>query len=429
MNSDQKIVVIGAGPTGCALACFLRLSGYSVSVFDNGVRPDLIVGESLVPAAIPIIRRLGIETEVARVSTLKPGASLFHTNGTRVHFKFRPFGKRAPAYAYNIPRPEFDRVLRVQAEKLGVDFIPERARLTVSDENRKTVELTPESANSAGLKSGTQPAMLVDATGRTRLFSRKLMLPVVRGERDDVAYFAHYTNFRHDDVPTGQIIISILNHGWSWRIPLPDRLSVGVVLDKRRARSLGSTATERFERSLASEPLLAERAAQGTRISEVRTYSNYQQKTGIGYGSGWILAGDAYGFVDPMLSPGVFMALESASLLSAALDGYLRSGNTIHLERYSKDMDSWHESWQEAIEYLYDGRLLHLHQSGLEAAEAGGTFSMGNFLNWHYRRVIANIISGAGTRSTWQRSMLRHGAAHFLDEDEPEETDYAVVDA
>lgn len=130
-----------------------------------------------------------------------------------------------------------------------------------------------------------------------------------------MAYFAHFENFTHDEVAAGQIILSVLEHGWAWRIPLRDKLSVGIVLDREAARGLGGTAEERLENAIGREPLLREKGRDARRVSRVMSYTNYQLIGERGYGKGWVLLGDAFGFVDPMLSPGLFMALESAVLL------------------------------------------------------------------------------------------------------------------
>src|ERR1700682_4637019 len=92
-------------------------------------------------------------------------------------------------------------------------------------------------------RGGRQPDLIVDATGRARLAARALKIPAHVGPRNDVAHFAHFENFGWDDVP-GQVLIRRLKAGWSWCIPLQDRLSVGIVVDRQEAARLGSSAAE-----------------------------------------------------------------------------------------------------------------------------------------------------------------------------------------
>lgn len=413
----MQIGIIGAGPAGSALACFLAQRGVECIIFDNQKRPSLIVGESLVPAAVPLLQRLGIEDEVAAMSALKRGAALRHVSGTRVDFRFRRFSRTIPNYSYNIPRPEFDELLIRRAKTLGVRFIHSRAVVEKVSLPGKELALSEETMTAAGLSK--QPDFLVDATGRHRLFSRVLDLPFTKGGRDDVSYFAHYTGFRGDGVVKGQVVLSIIDGGWSWQIPLKDKLSVGVVLDRKTAAQYGETPEQRLENIIAGDPLLSASGQQRQRCSKIMTYSNYQLMTGKGYGHGWVLLGDAYGFVDPMLSPGVFMALESASLL----DHHLFSGRGStpfgerQLQAYCRTIDEWHSSWAEAITYFYDGRLLGLFEAGQNVIKNASRWSPTRFMEWHIRRVISAVVSGAETRSAYNKRALYHSCRHLISAD------------
>lgn len=436
-SRTPDIAIIGAGPSGCALACFLAVRGAKVVIFDSGKQPEMLVGESLVPAAIPLLRRLGIEAAVSAVAMRKPGVSLLHVDGVHFDFPFRSRGRGVPGYAYNIPRPEFDEILRNRAKSLGVHFVRKRATVTAeaainrpgsTTDDTRELSLTDASLAAAGLGADQHPSLLVDATGRTRLFARTLGIPSSRGSRDDVAYFAHYRNFAADkDTPKGQVMITVLKKGWSWRIPLQDRMSVGIVIDKRAARQAGDNPEQRLAAMIDNEPLLASSAAGAQRISPVRCYSNYQLISEQGHGRGWVMVGDAFGFVDPMLSPGVFMALESASLLDSNIG--LRSNRiaTLTLDRYCHDLMHWHSSWQEIIEYLYDGRLLQMCEAGSNISEHAGRFAYTRLLEWYYRRIIGALVSGAGTRSAYNRRVLRAGFKYLMDSTERDDR-HSVAD-
>jgi len=191
-EETPAIAIIGAGPAGSALACLLALRGIRAIVFDDDKRPELLVGESLIPSVIPVLRKLGIEERVAEFSVRKPGASFFHGGGTRLHFRFQKRGGN-PGYAYNVPRPQFDKLLRDRAIELGARFVDQRAVLLKSENPQREIELAPESLALAGLSE--HPDWLIDGTGRSRLFARTLGLPARRGGRSDVAHFAHFENF------------------------------------------------------------------------------------------------------------------------------------------------------------------------------------------------------------------------------------------
>jgi flavin-dependent dehydrogenase len=259
-----------------------------------------------------------------------------------------------------------------------------------------------------------QPDWLIDGTGRARLFARTLGIGAQRGGRNDVAHFAHFEGFDHDEVEPGQVIISVLENGWSWRIPLQDgKLSVGVVINKDSAKRLGDTPEQRLENVIDLEPLLREKGRFARRVTDVMTYTNYQLISELGHGKGWIMLGDAFGFVDPMLSPGLFMALESASLLDELVFSKLQP-NPRHLDRYCDQLREWHRSWQELIEYFYDGRILRMHEAGSKLAAGKNPLNPAKFMERHMSRVIASMASGTGTRSAYNRNLLKHSTRHLI---------------
>ena len=414
----NQVAIIGAGPSGCALACFLQQRGIDCLVFDNNKTPELLVGESLVPAVIPILRRLGIEDRVAAISHIKRGAALRHGNGVRVDFEFQPFGRIYPDYSYNIPRPQFDRVLRERAEELGVRFIPHRANVeAVDNDPQRDLRLSSDSLLAAGLSISKQPDLLVDATGRSRLFSRKLKISADRGPRTDIAHFAHYRDFAADSVLDGQVVLSALECGWSWQIPLPGLTSVGVVMNADSARKYGDTAEERLENAIEHNEILKRAGQRRERISCVQTYSNYQLISQRAHGRGWVLLGDALGFVDPMLSPGVFMALESAVILDKLLfDG--QQADREHIDRqcaeYYTQMLHWHESWSRLIKYFYDGRILSMGEMRDFIRHRSSWFSISRLAEPVVSRILSQLVSGVATRSEFKHAALHHTCRHLI---------------
>lgn len=420
-EESPQVVIVGAGPAGCTLAGLLARRGIRCLVFDDDKRPDLLVGESLIPGVVPVFRQLGIEDRVAKMSTLKPGASFFVTDdGPRIHFSFKNVEGHLPTYSYNVPRPEFDNLLRTRAEELGARFVHARAGLEGGLSNGEpTIQLDRASREAAGLKPDDRP-LLVDCSGRARAFARTMNLDSERGERDDIAYFAHFEDFDHDEVEPGQVIISVLRAGWSWRIPLPGRLSVGIVVSKEHARTLGATAEERLENAIRQEPLLAAKAARARRITPVMTYSNYQLLTLRGHGPGWVLCGDAFGFVDPMLSPGLFMSLVGAQQLDRFV---FRHGLEIlgqpeklarSLNSYSDVVTDWHRAWQELVRYFYDGRIFRIHLAGKNLAMKPSPFNLASRMERHSTRHIASMASGGWTRSRYSRGLMRLLSRHLV---------------
>ena len=107
----MKIAIIGGGPSGSVSAALFARDGHDVAIFDEGSRPEIISGESLVPGVIPIFRRLGIEDQIAAISLLKPGVTFIPMGGKKIEFRFSSLPKKFPRYAYNTPRPALDEIL------------------------------------------------------------------------------------------------------------------------------------------------------------------------------------------------------------------------------------------------------------------------------------------------------------------------------
>jgi flavin-dependent dehydrogenase len=273
---------------------------------------------------------------------------------------------------------------------------------------------------------------LIDATGRARLFARTLGIGAKTGERSDIAYFAHYEDFKHDFPPDGQVVITILEQGWSWRIPLPGRLSVGVVVHKDAAKTYGNTPEERLEFALKNEPLLKEHSKDAKRITPVMTYTNYQLVSDRGHGPGWAACGDSFGFVDPMLSPGLFMALEAARLF----DEHVFSKGTEVLGKPEEmeagfaaaeaELHDWHESWWELIRHFYDGGIFSMYETGTKFSAQFKGWPGINFIENHMTKHIASMASGAFTRRKYSRGLVSFMRKYMLRNCRPPE-DYAVL--
>lgn len=416
-----RVAIIGAGPCGSALAIFLAREGAEVTLFDDGRRPELLVGESLVPAVIPILKRLGIEEETATLGLLKPGASFVWSPTDRFSFTFARFAPAVPAYAYNVPRPGFDEALLAKAVACGAQRVVARARLEPAggDGAHAELALAPETMATVPALGGRQPDLVVDATGRARLAARVLNIRAKVGPRNDVAHFAHFQGYRWQDEP-GQVVINRLQAGWGWCIPLKDRLSVGIVVSREAAAGLGHTQAGRLERAIAEDPWLFAIAGGSRRVTTVATYSNYQLISQRGYGPGWVMVGDAFGFVDPMLSPGVFLALRSAELVAEALTPFVRrrpipspAELASALGSYAAVQTSMLAAWSDLVGYLYDGRMPALFRAGRDWVE-GSPSVFRTAMQRHIELHMALQVSGVRTMSRYSRGLLRLLGRHGL---------------
>jgi flavin-dependent dehydrogenase len=422
----MRVAIIGAGPSGSALAILLARQGARVTLFDDGRRPELLVGESLVPAVVPILRRLGLEEETASFSRVKPGVSFIWSPADRFSFAFARYAPGVFPYAYNIPRPRFDAAVLAAAIASGVERVVAHARLESVTEDGRELGLARETLAAAPALGGRQPDLIVDATGRARLGARALNIAAHLGPRKDVAHFAHFENFGWDDAP-GQVLIRRLHAGWGWCIPLQDRLSVGIVLGREDAARLGASPGERLERAIADDPWLSSIARGSKRVTSVATYANYQLISQRGVGPGWVMVGDAFGFVDPMLSPGVLLALRSAELVADALAPFSKTGATPSpvelaeaLRSYATTQTAMLTAWLDLVATFYDGRMAALFRAGRDWM-ATGTNVLKSAAQSHIERHIALQASGMGTMRRYSRGLLRFMGRYGLRGVEPAE--------
>ena len=413
---NLRVAIVGAGPAGAALATLLAQGGHDVVLFDDERRPELVVGESLIPAGIPPLRRLGVEDAVAAIGMKKPGATFTWTPQHRFTFTFARYRKWMVPYAYNVPRRAFDQVLLARAEEVGARRIALRAG---RERGTNGVELLLAADTARATGWDTVPDLVVDASGRTRTAARVLGIDAHVGPRNYVAHFAHFEGYQWDDAP-GQVMIGRLEGGWSWRIPLNERLSVGIVLNRAAAARLGGTPEERLAAAIASSPPLAFSVGGAQRVTGVATYSNYQLISTRGHGPGWAAVGDAFGFVDPMLSPGVMVALRSAELVADALASWrgrgtdatpaaLAAGLAPSAQRFTALL----RAWMELVSYLYDGRMLALFRAGDDMmAERGGRLAQA--LQDHIEANVAGLASGTSITSRYSLGLLRFLGRHGL---------------
>src|SRR5215475_6058421 len=162
----MRVAIVGAGPSGAALAILLTRQGAKVTLFDDGRRPELLVGESLVPAVVPILQKLGLEEETASFSRVKPGVSFIWSPNDRFSFSFARFAPGVFPYAYNVPRPQFDEAMLARAIASGARRVVTHARLERAGDDGRRMALAPETLAAAPVLGGRQPDLIVDATGR-----------------------------------------------------------------------------------------------------------------------------------------------------------------------------------------------------------------------------------------------------------------------
>ena len=404
----STVAILGGGPVASTLATLLARAGTQVAILHKPKRAPLIVGESLVPAIIPMLQLLGVEGQVRSFSMLKPGATFNLSEKVNFSFFFDQLSGGMPRYAYNVPRERFDDALLEAARQAGAKVFEVAAdvqRVAGTDRvqlGRETLEAT------AGFFS-QQPDLIVDATGRARLLPKLLEIPSREGRRKDAALFAHVDSTALDHA--GHVHTTRMDHGWSWRIPLPGRVSVGMVIGSEHLLKFGATKEERFDNLLRQDSVLRVVAGDAKRLTPVMEYANYQLVSSRIAGDGWVLVGDTAGFIDPVFSSGLFIGMHSAMDLAAAI----RDGATQAFRRYEKDVIHHLETRHEIVDYYYSGRLFTCFHVG-QMLRDNLLVRLGSP---HLSKHLGRIFSGAASTSPYSLAVLRFAMKHGLKNEDP----------
>jgi flavin-dependent dehydrogenase len=407
-TAPSTVAIAGGGPGGSTLAAYLARAGVKVVLFTQPKRPPIVIGESLVPAIVPFLRELGVEEEIAGYSIRKTGATFCFNATERLNIRFDDVRGARTEYSYNVPRDRFDATLVEAAVRAGAVLVEQQARL-VRVMGTERLELGPESLAAARSVLGGPPDFIVDAGGRKRTGARLLDLPYEEGPRRDTALHAHHTGVEVEI--EGNVHTDRLDHGWAWRIPLPGRVSVGIVVSGERLADCGETIEEQYDTFLRRDSVLSRWIAPATRVTPVVRYSNYQLSTARGFGPNWALVGDAFGFIDPVFSSGTLIAFESARDLATAL----LSGSDDALAKWETDMHRRFHAWRRVVDIFYNGRLLTLLKMGDRMRKT----VPGKMMDWHFRKHMPRIFTGEGVTSAYSLGLLTFMAQHALWRNDP----------
>src|SRR3984885_313389 len=327
MNNELcDVAVIGGGPAGSTAAALLARLGYRGIALEKAHHPRFHIGESLLPMNLPVFERLGVLDKVHALGVFKPGAD-FETDNERGYntFAFARAIGNSPPHAYQVWRQDFDKMLYEHARECGADA--REGHEVVNVEQRGPRETRLDVRTDDGRSYRLQASYVVDASGRDALLSTKRKLRRKNSQHQSAAIFGHYRGAeRRAGEDAGNISIYSFGHGWMWMIPLPDGvMSVGAVCRPDYLKQRKGRTVEFLRDTLMLSPALWRRLARAELIGdEVRVTGNYSYDSTQMGGSGWVLIGDAFAFLDPVFSSGVYLAMSGAEQAVNVVDAALR---------------------------------------------------------------------------------------------------------
>jgi flavin-dependent dehydrogenase len=410
----SDVLIIGGGPAGSTAAITLAEKGYDVLLLEKAHHPRFHIGESLLPANLPLFERLGVAAEVQAIGMQKWGAefiSPWHAVRSQT-FEFTEAWNKALPFAYQVRRSQFDEILIRRAAVRGATVIEGcRAR---------EVEFLPsgrgalvQAEHEGGRQESFEARFVIDASGRDTFLGNRLEIKQRNRKHNSSALYAHFKGARRDTdcKRAGNISIFWFEHGWMWFIPLADgATSVGAVVWPYYMKSRKQPLREFFLETLALCGPLSERLQDAELISEAEATGNYSYSCDRAYGENFLLVGDAYAFVDPMFSSGVMVAMTTAVTAAETVDTCLREParsaaalrNFARVSRHGPKEYSWfiHRITNPAMRDLFMGprNLLRMKEAlmGLLAGDIYGSTPIWSSLRAF--KVVYYIISLANLK-------------------------------
>jgi flavin-dependent dehydrogenase len=357
------VAIIGGGPAGSTAATLLAKAGRRVIVFEREKFPRFHIGESLLPFSAQTFDRLGVREKLDDAFMPKFGGEITAACGTKgVKFYFKDGFRSQRDRAYQVTRSEFDKLLLDHARQNGAE-VREQTEVTKLDFSDDAVKIDIETVD--GERSTIDARYLLDCSGRQTILGSLFSLKKTYDHLQKFSVFAHYENVERLSGKDATLIRMVRGlDRWFWTIPLTEtRTSVGVVMDTATFRATKLAPQTALENFIAEQPLMVERMKNATRVSPVYSAGDFSYRNTRLAGERWLLAGDAAGFIDPVFSSGVFLAIMSAEKAADTLEEVLRdeSKRSRSFNKYSRTVNrimdiyltfvnSWYRNGKEFLE-------------------------------------------------------------------------------
>ena len=357
------VIVVGGGPAGATTATLVAQQGFKVKLFERERFPRYHIGESLIPETFWVLERLQMIDKLRNSHFVQKHSVQFVTaRGTFSEpFYFADNKPHESSQTWQVLRSEFDQMMLANAAEQGAHVHEGVRVLEVLFEGTRAVGVRVQ--DEEGQQREELADVVVDAAGQSNLLMDRLGLREWDAELKKAAIWTYFKGAQRDSGrDEGATLVMQLEDrkGWFWYIPLQnDTISVGVVADfnylftDRATKDIEQLFFQEVERC----PGLIPKLANAERMAPVKAAKEYSYRSRQVAGDGWVMVGDAFGFLDPLYSSGILLALKSGALAADAICAGLRDGNTTgeRLGGWGEDYIKGMERMRRLVCEFYDG--------------------------------------------------------------------------
>ena len=381
---EYDVAVIGGGPAGATVSTLLADGGLSVGLFERERFPRFHIGESLIPETYWVLERLGMLEKMQRSHFVKKYSVQFVNAGGRLSAPFY-FWDNKPhpcSQTWQVVRSEFDAMMLDNAREHGVDAHDATHVVDVAFDGDRATGLRISGAD--GVRRDVGARVVVDASGQAALLQNRFKLRVWDPILNKGAIWTYWKGAYRDtgrDEGATMVLQTPDRQGWFWYIPLhEDVVSVGIVAPFDRLFKNGAGHERTYQEAVARCEAVKTRVERATRVTGYFATRDYSYRSTAVAGNSWVLVGDAFGFLDPLYSSGVLLALKSGELAAdAILDGF-RRGDTS-----AAQLGRWGQGFNDGVDRMR--RLVCEYYQG---------FSFGRFVREYpeLRGTITDLLIG-----------------------------------